>query len=615
MYFPALIRPDRRPEARPEARRGARRGAARTTMVSTLLIVVLVVAAVWWFQSGNRNAKIDAPLLTSLTRGPYEHIVLEQGEIESSENIEVRCSVQNRSGGNSPSTTILDVIPEGSTVKKGDWLVTFDSSALEQSKSQQTIIVKTSETLVIQSKAAYDTAVISRKEYLEGTYQQERKTIENEIFVAEDNLKKAELSYDSIKRSVARGLISSLQLQGEKFNVDAAQKQLELAKQKLQVLDLYTKEKMLTQLDSDIEAAKIKWENEQASHQEDLKTLQKYTEQIAACTALAPQDGQVVYANVRSSRSGSEFVVEPGASVRERQVIIRLPDPAKMQVSTKVSESQISLVREGMPCTIRIDAIGDESLEGIVTKVNKYAEAGSWWSSSAKEYKTTIQVIDPPPEIRSGLTAEVRIHIENVDDALQLPVQAIMEHKGRTFCLVKTGDEYETFPVSISSTNDKVVAVDEAAEGSPAEGSEVVLHPRGHFDLFDFESFTFEEDQPPPDVSEYAAKNRARGGTDFAQRPGAAGQRPGMGRPGRPAGGRPGQAGQRRPSGAPSGGKPGGRPSQTGQGAPKDSRPKSGSTAPKKRPQTDSANSSNVSPPSAEASAVEPSKATPKVSS
>ena len=97
-------------------------------MVSTLLIVVLVVAAVWWFQSGNRNAKIDAPLLTSLTRGPYEHIVLEQGEIESSENIEVRCSVQNRSGGNSPSTTILDVIPEGSTVKKGDWLVSTSIS-------------------------------------------------------------------------------------------------------------------------------------------------------------------------------------------------------------------------------------------------------------------------------------------------------------------------------------------------------------------------------------------------------------------------------------------------------------------------------------------------------
>ncbi|MDG2381410.1 MAG: HlyD family efflux transporter periplasmic adaptor subunit, partial [Pirellulaceae bacterium] len=582
MYFLTPTRPARRPKAR----LADRRGVTRTTVVSTLLVVVLLGAVVWWAKSGNRNAKIDAPLLTSLTRGPYEHIVLEQGEIESSENVEVRCSVKNRSGGNSPSTTILDVIPEGSTVKEGDWLVTFDSSALEQSKSQQLILVKTSETLVIQSKAAYDTAVISRKEYLEGTYQQERKTIENEIFVAEDNLKKAELSYDSIKRSVARGLISSLQLQGEKFNVDAARKQLELAKQKLHVLDSYTKEKMLTQLDSDIEAAKIKWENEQASYQEELKTLKEYTEQIAACTAMAPQDGQVVYANVRSSRSGSEFVVEPGASVRERQVIIRLPDPAKMQVSTKVSESQISLVREGMACTIRIDAIGDESLEGVVTKVNKYAEAGSWWSSSAKEYKTTIQVIDPPPQIRSGLTAEVRIHIENVNDALQLPVQAIMEHKGRTFCLVKTGDEYATFPVAISSTNDKVVAVNEAAEGSPAEGSEVVLHPRGHFDLFDFKSFTFEEDQPPPDVSKYAAQNRARDGQGATAREGGAGfaQRPG-GPPRGSAGGRPGQAGQGRPTGGP----PGGRPGQAGQGRPTNTRPANGGGKPKSGAQGNSA--------------------------
>ena len=45
---------------------------------------------------------------------------------------------------------------------------------------------------VLDGEAAYDTAVISRKEYLEGTYEQERKTIENELFLAEETLKKAQ---------------------------------------------------------------------------------------------------------------------------------------------------------------------------------------------------------------------------------------------------------------------------------------------------------------------------------------------------------------------------------------------------------------------------------------
>ena len=450
-------------------------GATAQVLIAVIVVTMLAGGGIWWAFGRGSGDDANAPMLTKVERGQYEHIVLEQGEIESSNNVEVRCQVKNRAGGNSPATTILDVIPEGSPVKEGDWLITFDSSALENELTQQTILCKTSETLVIQAKAAYDTAVMSRKEYLEGTYEQERKTIENELFVAEENLKKAELSYDSIKRSVSRGLISTLQLQGEQFRVDAARKELELATKKLDVLDNYTKEKMLTQLNSDIEAAKIKWENEQASHTEELKKLQEIKDQIAACTMVAPQSGQVVYANVMSRRSDSEFVVEPGASVRERQVLIRLPDPQNMQVSTDVNESQVNLVREGMDVSIRIDAIGDQMFRGVVTKVNKYAEPGSWWSSSAKSYKTYIRIVDPPPQIRSGLTAEVRIHIEMKDDALKLPVQAIMEHKGQTFCLVKQADGYETRPVTIASTNDKFIAIDESIEDAPKENEQVVL--------------------------------------------------------------------------------------------------------------------------------------------
>ena len=72
---------------------------------------------------------------------------------------------------------------------------------------------------------------------------------------AEEELKKAQLSYDSIKRSVSRGLVSSLQLQGESFRVDAARKDLELKQKKLDVLDNYTKPKELKSLRSVLKAA------------------------------------------------------------------------------------------------------------------------------------------------------------------------------------------------------------------------------------------------------------------------------------------------------------------------------------------------------------------------
>lgn len=468
---------------------GARRGRAARVLLASLVFLGLAGPTLWWTVRRDRSSSQQVPLWTQVVRGPYEHIVLEQGEVESSNNVEVRCEVKNRSGSNNPSTTILDVIPEGTSVKKGDWLITFDSSALENELTQQTIAVKTSETAVIEAKAAYETAVMAQKEYLEGTYLQERKTFENEIFVAEENVKKAELAFDSIKRSVSRGLISPLQLEGEQFRVDAARKVLELARQKLQVLDNYTKEKMLTQFSSTIEANKIKWENQQASYQEELKKKREIEQQIALCTVTAPQDGQVVYANVMSSRSNSEFVVESGASVRERQEIIRLPDSSNMQVVAKINESRINLIDDQMRTTIRFDALGDQTYEGIVTKVNKYAEPGNWWGSSAKEYLTEIKILAPPPQIRTGLTAEVRIHVEQRDNVLQIPVQAVLEQAGQTFCLVKQGDAYVTRRVVIASSNDKVVALDDSGSDGLQPGDQIVLNPRQYRDLFDFSDF------------------------------------------------------------------------------------------------------------------------------
>ena len=470
---------------------GRRRGGTPMfVMIGLAVAVGLVGGLAWLLMRGGGDDLTATPLLAAVARGPYEHIVLEQGEVESSNNVEIRCEIKARAGASSvgPTTSVIDVIPEGEYVKEGDWLITFDSSALEQEANRQRIAVNTAEAIMIQAKALYDTAKISKDEYVEGTYNEIRKMIENEIFVAEENLKKAQLSFDSIKRQVARGTLTELQLDGEQFRVQAAQNDLDLANQKLEVLDQYTKVKMLTQLESDIQSAEVKYRNEQDTYQTELNDLKEFEDQIAKCTVIAPQPGQVVYANVQSSRSGSEFVLEPGVAVRERQVIIRLPDPTQMQVKATINESRINLVREGMPVTIRIDAFGDNSLQGEVTKVNKYAEAGEWWSSSAKEYSTLISIGEPPPQIRVGLTAEVQICVELRPNALTLPVQAVYERNGKTFCLAQNDLQYETREIVISSTDEKVVALEEELS-ELEEGELVVMNPRRHVDLFDESRF------------------------------------------------------------------------------------------------------------------------------
>jgi hypothetical protein len=183
----------------------------------------------------------------------------------------------------------------------------------------------------------------------------------------------------------------------------------------------------------------------------------------------------VVYANV-STRHGTDTIIAEGEKVREQQVIVRLPDPTQMQVNVKISEAKVTMVKAGMPATIRLDAFPDLKLAGEVKTVNELPEPSNWFSSGGKEYKAIVRITNPPPGLRPGLTAEVKIHVERVPDALLTPSQAIFEHGKKYYCVVEKDGRCEAREVQIGSTNDEVVIVREGLE----EGDQLVLHASAH---------------------------------------------------------------------------------------------------------------------------------------
>jgi len=466
----------RSPQQRTAEQRGGRHrsGSALLIILCALILVAGagVTAYIYYFRKAGQP-QLEDMITQMVRRGPFEHVVLEQGLIESSGSVEIRCEVKSAASG---GVKVLWVEEEGNRVKKGDKLVQLDSSSFDKELIQQQIVYNTSQAAVVQAENTLRAAEIARIEYLEGTFRQEEQLILSEIFVAEENLRRAQLAYQSTERLAAKGIVTSLQLEGDQFAVEKAKNELDSAKTKLEVLRKYTKEKTLKQFDSDITSAKAKWESEQESNKLELSKLEEVKQQIAACTIVSPEDGQVVYANLYSHRGGSaEFVLEAGATVRENQVLIRLPDPTKMQIKATVNESRISLIKPGMPVEIAVDAARGRKLTGFVVKVNQYAEPGGWSSGNIQEYAAFIEIHDPPPEIRTGMNAEVRIFVERLTDALQVPVQALCETKGHYFCLVKVGDKFETREVEVGSSNDTFMTI----KANLQENEVVVLNPRG----------------------------------------------------------------------------------------------------------------------------------------
>jgi RND family efflux transporter MFP subunit len=494
----------------------------RSGSVLTGLLIALAAAIIfggigygYWQQSRVAAVRTDLIVATA-SRGPFDHIVLEQGELESTSNVDVVCKVRARGG--SAGTAILWVIEEGSVVKEGDKLVELDSSALETAYNEKRIVVIAAESAVAAAEALVEQAKISREEYLEGLFQNEERLIQSEMAIAEQGLRKAQLALESTERLVAKGLVKSLQLEADQFAVANNRNLLETAQNRLRVLQNLTRQKMLVQFDSAIDAAEAQLAAAQSALEEEQGDLRYLEKQIALCVINAPAAGVVIHANEYSSRGGNaEFVVEPGAIVRERQTILRLPDPTKMQVRAKVNESRITLIRPGMPAKIRIDAVRDMELVGRVSKVNRYAEPGSWFSSSIKTYATIVEILDPPDSIRTGMTAEVQIFVEQLPEATQVPIQAVYEHGGKMYSLVQQGPaKFETRQVSIGATNEKMATITSGLEA----GDSVVLNLRQNLSLMDLPEIVRDDNTELASMASQLPGGEADGPSESEARPG-----------------------------------------------------------------------------------------------
>ena len=548
-----MTEPRRQASLSRHSRQTSRSGITSMFGVAAAALVVLLAAGsgLWWWIQYRGSEDGANVLLHTVEPGDFELTITERGEVESNDVTEVRSLVKSN---NSTGMSILRIVPEGTEVQKGDFLVELDSSALQADRLTQQIAVNTAQAAVVEAHNLYETAVIAKREYLEGTYVQDRQTAESTVFVAEENLNRAKEYYAYSQKLAAKGYVNELQLEADRFAVEKAQKELDAANTQLKVLDEFTKAKMLMQLESDIRIAQAKWEAAKNSYDLEAEKLRDIEDQIAKCTIVAPQAGTVKYAHETDRHGQQEFIVEEGAVVRERQTIIRLPNADSMVVELTINESLIQYVHPGLLSTISPVGL-DRTFKGTVTKVNQYAEPTGWIRANVKEYKAFVSVTDPTAALRPGMTASVTIQCARVRDALQVPVQAIYAHGDKVYCFVFHSGSWEAREVQPGPTNDKFFVVEEGLDA----GDRVALNPRRFVDLVSLPKLR-------PDEAQRAVP---QGPTDMEDMQAADGERT---RPDGPPG-RQGRPGQGPPGGAPgtqgvAGGRPGGPPpgSQTSPG-------------------------------------------------
>jgi HlyD family secretion protein len=394
--------------------------------------------------------------------------VTERGQLESSKSLDVFSKVEG-------TPQIIQIIPEGTYVKKDELVCELDSAALKDTLTTQKIATRKAEAEYKQASLQLDVTKISVNEYINGTYPSDIQTADGEKALANSDLARATDRKEWADKMLKQALLSESQHLADVFALQKAKFTLQQAITKREVLEKFTYKKEKTELDANVEKAKSDMLAKEQTYALEKSKEEKLETQITNCKLFAPNDGLVVYANEQNQMRGGQQgpMVELGASIRERQKVFSIPDITRMRVNTKVHESMVDNVKQDLPAKIKVESFADRDLHGKVQKVNTMPDATNMFSSGINVYTTYVAIDDSLPGLRPGMSAEVTILVTQKDDVVAVPVQAIIQLKGKDHVIVLTPTGSSRRAVTLGLTNDKLIEIKRGLE----VGESVALNP------------------------------------------------------------------------------------------------------------------------------------------
>lgn len=161
----------------------------------------------------------------------------------------------------------------------------------------------------------------------------------------------------------------------------------------------------------------------------------------------APFDGVVV-----------SVPVEVGQTINANQTtptLVNIADLSKMEIKMQVSEGDIPKIKVGNKVEYSILSNTSKTYIGAISSIDpglttlsdgKYtttSNSSSSQASSAVYYYTKVVVDNSNELLRIGMTTQNKIIIDEVKDALYLPVMAVKKDQNGSFVMIKNEDKIE----------------------------------------------------------------------------------------------------------------------------------------------------------------------------
>lgn len=397
---------------------------------------VLIVGGGFW---GLWRSHAAPAIPTAVVRrGDFVDWLQLRGQVKALESVHI--AAPYRAG----NLQILKLVPSGTAVKKGDLLVQFDPSQLDQTLAQDKVAVQSAEAEIQQSRA------------------KSRLTEEQDL----TDVMKARYSVQSAQLEASKAEIVS-QIEGEEAKLKLADAQQQL------------------------DEAEAKWKADKASDAADLVSYRQKRDQavyqvrqtqqsIDELTLRAPINGIVTLLDTNWQASGpfgNPQPFKPGDRVWSGAPIAELPDLSTLEIDARVDETERGSLRVGEKTDVRIGAIPDRELSGRIREISTLAslDFSAGWPFP-RNFNVRISLDKTDPRLRPGMNGTVRVAVDNVPNGIVIPADALFHKSGGSVVYLLQGAKFEPRNIEVARESDGQVLI---AKGLQAGDRVALKDPTG----------------------------------------------------------------------------------------------------------------------------------------
>jgi HlyD family secretion protein len=363
------------------------------TLLAILVVAGAITGAYLYTQSGGNPPRFRS---AAVTRGPLVAAVSATGNLNPVITVQV---------GSQVSGQIRELFADfNSQVERNQLIARIDPAIFEAKVGQARAELEASEAAILTQRAQVERAradVDNARAALAGARAQTAK--------AQVALADARRDLDRKADLFRKELIAQSERDTSQAAHDSAAAQLEATRAQEQALA-----SAIRSAEAQLRVTEAQLRSAEATARQKRAGLEQATVDLNHTFIRSPVDGVVVSRNVDVGQTVA-------ASLSAPTLFTIAQDLTKMQVDTNMDEADIGRINVGHHATFTVDSFPTETFSGAVVQIRKAPKP----VQNVVTYNVVVAVDNPEQKLLPGMTANVRVMVDNRSDVLKVPNAAL----------------------------------------------------------------------------------------------------------------------------------------------------------------------------------------------